>query len=256
MPVAKDHNDVPKRYRLIACEIAFREFCHLVATARGIVDVDFLPKGLHDLETVEMRTRVQARIDAAEDAEYDAVLLGYGRCNDGVTGLSARSIPLVVPRAHDCITLFLGGKERYREYFDAHPGTYFHTSGWQERNFAREEGTVMQKLGLDKTYEQYVAEYGEENAQFIMETIGAWEVNYTRLAYIEMGVAEHLDYQKKGREHARQRGWDFDLVEGDLGLMRRLLDGEWDEEDFVIVPPGHQLIAAQDERVLEAAPIA
>ena len=40
---------------------------------------------------------------------------------------------LVVPRAHDCITLFLGSKERYLDYFQTHPGVYFKTSGWIER---------------------------------------------------------------------------------------------------------------------------
>jgi hypothetical protein len=39
---------------------------------------------------------------------------------------------MIIPKAHDCITLFLGSKERYRTYFDAHPGTYWYTPGWVE----------------------------------------------------------------------------------------------------------------------------
>ncbi|MFV1980286.1 MAG: DUF1638 domain-containing protein [Rhodothermia bacterium] len=31
----------------------------------------------------------------------------------------------VLPRAHDCITLLMGSRTRYLEYFKAHPGTYF-----------------------------------------------------------------------------------------------------------------------------------
>ena len=34
---------------------------------------------------------------------------------------------------HDCITLFLGDKERYLDYFQSHPGVYFKTSGWIKR---------------------------------------------------------------------------------------------------------------------------
>ena len=54
-------------------------------------------------------------------------------CSNGLVGLTARNIPVVVPRAHDCITLFLGSKERYLDYFQSHTGVYFKTSGWIER---------------------------------------------------------------------------------------------------------------------------
>ena len=59
-------------------------------------------------------------------------------------------MPLVIPRAHDCIALFMGSRQRYREYFDAHPGTYYRTSGWIERDDATSAGeeTVSQRLGL------------------------------------------------------------------------------------------------------------
>ena len=70
---------------------------------------------------------------AVDESRYEAVLFGYGLCSNGLVGLTARNVPLVLPRAHDCITLFLGGKERYLEYFHAHPGVYFKTTGWIER---------------------------------------------------------------------------------------------------------------------------
>ena len=60
-------------------------------------------------------------------------------CNNGVAGLRTKRVSLIVPRTHDCITLLLGSKERYREYFDAHPGTYFHFTGWIERNVPAEK---------------------------------------------------------------------------------------------------------------------
>ena len=61
------------------------------------------------------------------------MLFGYGLCGMGLVGLTARPKPVVIPRAHDCITLFLGSRERYLEYFNAHPGVYFKTTGWIER---------------------------------------------------------------------------------------------------------------------------
>lgn len=243
----------PKRLKFIGCEIVFREVCLLAAQSRNVVDLEFLAKGLHDMERGEMQGRIQDRIDAVEPDRYSAVLLGYGRCSDGVVGLRAGAVPLVIPRAHDCITFFLGSKERYREYFDSHPGTYFRTSGWIERQFVREPG-VMAKLGLDKTYEEYVREYGRENADFIWQSVAAWQQNYDRLVFIDTGVGVELRYAERVHAEAEEKGWTFERLDGNLQLLKRFLDGDWSDADFVVVPPGATIISRDDARVLDAAP--
>jgi len=241
-----------KRYRLIACEIVFREVCALAAESRHIIDPVFVRKGLHDVETPAMVAELQQHIDAVDAGRYQAILLAYGRCNDGVVGLRARSIPLVIPRAHDCITLFLGGKERYQEYFDTHPGTYFRTSGWIERNFASEEDGVMRKLGLDRTLQEYVDQYGEDNAKYIMEVLGSWRRKYERLTFIDTGLARRLGYAERTRRDAEANHWQYEELAGDLSLLRRLLDGEWDESAFLVVPPGYRIVARNDGSILAA----
>ncbi len=246
----------PKRYKLIACEVVFREVCALLAQCRNVVDPVFLRKGLHDIDTDKMLAELQEHVDAVSAEEYEAALLAYGRCNDGLAGLRARAVPLIIPRAHDCITLFLGSKERYRDVFDAHPGTFFRTSGWIERDFVNEAEGVMRKLGLDKTRQEYVAEYGEENADYIMQVLGGWEQTYDRLMFIDTGVARPLDYAQQVEEEARQRGWAFEQVDGDVGLLQGLLDGPWHDDRFVTVRPGEVLCVRNDDQVLEARPAA
>ena len=124
-----------KRLKFIGCEIIYREACALAARCPDMVDVQFLRKGLHDRKTAEMLAEVQAAVDAVPEG-YEAILLGYARCNNGTVGLTARTVPIVVPRAHDCITFFFGSRAGYQRYFDAHPGTYYRTTGWSERNRA------------------------------------------------------------------------------------------------------------------------
>ena len=138
---------MPKRFKLIACEIFYREVCLAVATAQNIVDIEFLSQGLHDIESTEMCARVQQAVDAADPEKYDAVLIGFGLCNNGLVGLTAHSLPLIVPRAHDCITLFLGSKERYQQIFDENPGTYFKTTGWVERDKVNIEKMPSTQMG-------------------------------------------------------------------------------------------------------------
>ena len=121
-----------KRYILIGCEIMFREICLCAAQSNNIIDLVFMPKGLHDVGQKNMSQTLQNELDKIDSKKYDAILLCYGLCNYGVKGLSA-ALPMVIPKAHDCITLFMGSKEKYTEYFKNNPGTFFHTSGWLER---------------------------------------------------------------------------------------------------------------------------
>ena len=122
------------RLKLIGCEVMYRELCAAVSRSPNQVDLEFLPKGLHDIGSAGMVERLQAALEGVDGSQYEAVLLGYGLCGNGLAGLTARSIPFIVPRAHDCITLFFGSRAAYREHFDAHPGTYYMTTGWRERN--------------------------------------------------------------------------------------------------------------------------
>lgn len=250
----------PRKFKFIGCEIVYREACYLAAVGPNHVDVEFLRKGLHDLETADMIAKVQATIDAVDrDAGYEAILLGYGRCNDGLAGVQARDIPLVLPRAHDCITLFFGSRTAYSEYFNEHPGTYYMTTGWSERDDF-EEGKyaqpaygqmgVMGKLGLTESYEELVAKHGKENAGYIISTLGDSMKNYSHMLYLKMGVCDETPFIRAAREFAAGKGWDFKLQDGDLSLMQKLFMGEWDD-DFLIVPSGRKIIARNDEFIVD-----
>jgi len=253
-------SNLRRKFKFIGCEIVYREACYLAATGRHHVDVEFLRKGLHDLETSDMLAKVQATIDAVDPAGgYEAILLGYARCNDGLVGITARDIPLVIPRAHDCISFFFGSRSAYRDYFDAHPGTYYMTTGWAERNSfpgggymmpAYGKKGVMAKLGLAEPYEDMVAKYGKENADFIASTLGDWTKNYSHMLYLEMGVCDEASYIADARQTAAKESWKFEQRKGDWTLLDKLFAGQWDG-DFVVVRPGQKIVARNDERVLD-----
>ena len=85
----------------------------LAAVARWInqVNVEFLPKGLHDMGQAGMSGRLKEVLAAVDQGRYDAIVLGYALCSNGLVGIKAERIPLrSFPAAHDCITLFLGSK--------------------------------------------------------------------------------------------------------------------------------------------------
>ncbi|OGJ85929.1 MAG: hypothetical protein A2487_18175 [Candidatus Raymondbacteria bacterium RifOxyC12_full_50_8] len=243
---------LPARYKLIACEILYREICFCLSQCKTIVDVTFMEKGLHDMGEAKMAGRLQEEVDKIDTAKYDAILLAYGLCNNGIRGLHAARLPLVVPRAHDCITLLLGSKEKYAEYFKNNPGTYFKSTGWIERDTGCDTNSqsITSQLGMHRTYQEYVDRYGEENATYLMETLGDWTKNYTKMAYLDTGIGDFPEYRDQTRELAREKGWAFEELRGNTNLLLRLVNGEWPNESFLVVPPCKSIIPAYDEGII------
>ena len=234
------------RLIIIACEIMYREISYCVAKSKNIVDVRFLPKGLHDIGQEEMSKTLQAEINQIPEDKYEAILLGYALCSNGIKDLTTEDTTLVVPRAHDCITLLLGSKEQYSNYMAQHPGTYFRSTGWIERNMPEigEDGnpkSIMTQLGFGRTFEEYVEKYGEDNARYIMEILNSWQRNYDTIAYIDMGIDSYDGHEQKAREEAQEKGWNFIKLQGDIGLLQRLVDSEWNPDEFLVVQPGQRI---------------
>ncbi len=259
-------NTPTRRLKFIGCEILYREACYLAATGPHSVDLEFLRKGLHDLDRRDMLARIQAAVDAVDNADpgspCEAILLGYARCNDGLAGLMARRIPLIIPKAHDCITLFFGSRQAFQDDFNSASGTYYLTTGWMERNtFGSDTYAqpaygiqgIMGRLGLADSYDEMIEKYGSENAEYILQSLGDWRKNYSRLLYLRMGLCKEDELIDRAREEAASRDWEFDLRDGDLRLLRKLFHAQWDD-DFLIVPPGHKIVPRNDEEILGAQP--
>jgi len=170
------------RLKCLGCEALARVVYLCAARSPHIVDVSLFQLGLHD-DPADLRSRLQAQIDAATGEGYDAVVLAYGLCGQATAGLIARDTPIVIPRAHDCITLFLGSRERYNEQFTACPGTFWYALDYTERRTNRATTLSLgsgTEADLSAVYDEYVQKYGQDNADYLMEVMGAWQSHYKR----------------------------------------------------------------------------
>ena len=240
----------PKRYIAIACEILFREVCLCASKSKHIIDVVFQKKALHDIGEAEMYKALQSAVNQVDYNKYDAILLAYGLCNNGIRNLHA-PIPMVVPKAHDCITLLMGSREKYADYFANNPGAFYHSSGWLERStHSKEEGSVMHQLGIAKSYEEYAEEFGEENAEYLMSMFGNWLVNYNKVTFINNGVGDIKNNIAMSQAYAKDNNWEYEEIDGNICLIERLVDGDWDEQDFLVIPPNRKIMPSNDANII------
>lgn len=218
--------------KLIYCKVLEQELRYCAARSRNRIEFQFMEQGLHNTPDI-LRSDLQAQLDTPQD-QCDAVLLGYGLCGNGVAGLSC-SIPLVIPRSHDCISLLLGSAKRHEKYTKAHPGCYFFSPGWIE------EGKLPSREYDQQLLKEYIEKYGQDNAKYLMETEKTWRKEYHRAIYIDWHLPNSKKYQKYTQKCAEYLGWEYERLDGDPSLLQRMINGQWDEKEFLVLKPNQKI---------------
>ncbi len=243
-----------KHYIALTCEALARSIYAASADSPHTISIRLYKQGLHNTPKV-LRQTLQEQIDAIAPGECDAILLVYGICGTSTLELTSAHTPLVMTRAHDCITLYLGSAGRYQTEFEAHPGTYWYSLDYLERNSGKMDGLGAANLGqIDEVYEEYVAKYGQDNADYLMAVMGEWGKHYDRAVFIDMGHGgdSSAHFEQIAHDQAQERGWLFERKQGDNRLLRMLVRGDWPEAEFLVVPPGHRIRQAGPETIIEA----
>ena len=225
------------RLKFIICKVMQKEAYLCASRTKNIIDIVSMPQGLHNTPDI-LRSEVQKALQKTTDESdrpYDAALLGYGLCSNGIVGLSA-DIPIIIPRGHDCITLLLGSKEKYKQYFDSHRGVYWYSPGWIE------SGTMPSQKRCEDQLAEYIQKYGPDNADYLMQTEQTWMKEYQWATYVDWDLPGNDDYKKFTKEAAQYLQWNYDEIKGESSLMQQLLDGRWDPDKFLTVPPGQKIV--------------
>ncbi len=244
------------RFLALTCEALARSIYQISSETDHIVSVRLFGQGLHN-RPKNLRQILQEEIDAVPADQFDAILLVYGMCGTSTVGLTANDTPLVMPRAHDCITLYLGSRERYQEEFERHPGTYWYSVDYMER---AEQGAsvALGAAGIEETeaeYEKYVKKFGKETADYLIEEMRKWTQHYTRAAFIDTGLGDTGRYEQLAKDKAERDGWVYERIAGNRRLLEILINGDWPPDEFLIVPPGHKIQQDVGENLIRIAAV-
>jgi len=244
------------RIKVIACDVLNREVSLLAAQSPHYIDVHYLPQGLHDTPD-KLREEVMKAITAIEEAGFpyqyfgentgfDYIVLMYGLCSNGLAGIQSIKTPLVMPRAHDCITLLLGSKEKYRLLFEENAGTYWYSPGWLERGWQPSE--TKHQILLDT----YTEMYGDDNAEYLMEMELNWVKEYKQAIYIVWPELEKVEWGRaETRKAAEYLHWVYREVSGDSSLMQRIVNGIFLDSEVIVIHPGERIVPSYAANVVK-----
>jgi hypothetical protein len=200
----------------------------------GIVDntnevsTHFLDYGLHSIPK-QLNQVLQEQIDAI--SEPSLIVLGYGLCGNGLDEIQAGSHTLLVPKADDCIAIFMGSRKRYLEQFKENPGTYYLTKGWFE-------------VGSDplSEYEKLLEKYDLETADWLMEV---QYKHYKKLMFVAQRQSDLDTYRPRALEvaaYCERFGMVYDEYLGSNDFLNQIsaaLESQhYLPPEFIMVPPG------------------
>ncbi len=244
--------------KLIACKVLQREVASLMYRCPNTIDVTMIKQGYHETPEI-LRKVLQEEIDRIDgntdphtndltECRLDAILMGYGLCSNAVTGLRSKKYRIVVPRAHDCATLVMGSKEIYQQCFDTYKGSYFYTSGWLELGAAL--GTEEDHLRRKR--QEFMAKYDDEDTvEYLLDMEREMVKNYSHITYVEWPELADRQTEQKAREMADSRGWAYHHMEGKNTLLADLLNGNWDEDRFLVIEPGQTAAPDYDGNIMK-----
>jgi len=208
---------------VIACNIMKNELMAVNGTSGA--HFEFLEQSLHRTP-VKMPAAVQEKINqAGKDIDY--VVLGYGTCGNGIIGVKAGKQPLVIPKAPDCITFFLGSLEAHLKEHKKAPGTYYLNKGWIDE--------AKDPLGV---LEEYTQKYGRQTAEWVIREEFK---NYKRIVLVTTPLFDPATYRARAKADADFLGLAYEGVEGSLGFFEKMVKGNWNSDEFIIIPPGQEI---------------
>jgi hypothetical protein len=100
----------PETTKIIACATVIEEMLPFMPAGMSYEVLDF---GLHLIPN-NLKSKLQEAIDAS-CSDFETIMLGYGLCSMALVGLQARNCTLVTPKVDDCISIFLGSLQIYKE---------------------------------------------------------------------------------------------------------------------------------------------
>ncbi|MBC3889235.1 DUF1638 domain-containing protein [Acetobacterium paludosum] len=204
------------KIKVIACEVMKEE----IQAIEGLDDLDFefVSMDFH-LYPKKLKTELQRIIDQSRG--YDKIILAFGLCGGAANGLKATNCELVIPRVHDCISIFLCPKNGCVCDFKKEIGTFYLSNGW-----------MITEKSILSDYQRILQKFGPQKANKILNRMYD---GYKKILFIETGGVRQDEVIRQSKEIAELFKAEYETIQGQSAFIEKIISGPWDEENFITV---------------------
>ncbi|MEX0330976.1 MAG: DUF1638 domain-containing protein [Puniceicoccaceae bacterium] len=225
---------------ILSCDVFQEELFNYLESPGELGAMALLEMGLHDQPDV-LRQEVQKTIDRLEAMpNIETILLLYGICGNGLIGVESKRCQLIIPRAHDCVSILLGSPEKHQAILKDNPGTYFYSPGWVRGR--RVPGPDRDAHLMEFYSEKYPGD--EEMVEDLIEADHETYEHHNCAAYVDL--TDNVGAESYCKDCAASLGWKYRRLQGDATLLKDFLSGNWDDTRFLVAGPGERIEGVVD----------
>lgn len=212
-----------KKRTLISCAMLADEVNHILKTTDTDLPVIWVERGLHS--TPDKLNRIlQHYIDALQD--QDEILLTFGLCGNGTSGLVSPGTILRLPKFDDCINLLLCKQPRTQRKQTETDAIYL-TRGW-----------TLDKEAILQQYQILSRQYDTDMRDLILQTMYG---GYHTLSVIDTGCFDLKPVERYADQAASCLHFDRNCVPGNLTMLKHLITG-CEDSDIITLAPGKPVV--------------
>jgi len=200
--------------KIIACEVMKEEMLSIEALED--VEIQFVSMDNH-LYPKKLNRQLQAIIDTS--LGYDKIILAFGLCGGAVKGLIATNCPIIIPRVHDCIAVFLTATDDCVCNFKKEVGTFYLSCGWMitERSILSDHHRILDK-------------YGEKKALSILNRMYD---SYKKVLFICTDCSMQDKIILESKQIAKLINVKHEMIKGKIAFIEKIVRGPWDDKNFI-----------------------
>ncbi len=237
---------------IICCGVLKDELEYISKKVKTNFDILIVPEHLH-LEPEKLKIEIQKLLDETikeptinEDTNgYDFVVLAFGLCGGALNGIKTNKHTVIVPKAHDCITFFLGSKEKFNRLFNEYGGKAY----WFTKCFLK-QGFLPTKENLENKRLEYMQKFDEDSASYLIETENTSFSNYNTCAMIDDLKNPSKELKDSVNSCSLEFNWNIIKHCFNDELFSKIVSGKYNEKEFLVVPPYKTIRQSDNEEII------
>lgn len=210
------------RIKVIACEVMQEEIEKLMPIPEQ--DFEFVSMDFH-LYPQKLKVELQRRIDASKG--YQKIILAFGLCGGAANGLISKTSELIIPRVHDCISIFCSSDTCNACTFEKEKGTFYLSNGW-----------MITEKSILTDYQRIYKRLGEQKAKRMLKKMYD---GYNKVLFIETTAEPKEEVFAQSKEIAALFEAAYVTFNGQSAFIEKIIKGPWDEADFIILLPRQEI---------------